>query len=409
MLHVAAPLGLLALASLVVPIALHLIRRPRTTVRVGSLRFLTSQRRRLDTLRWRDPLLLAIRCLLLTALALLIAGASWRPTDTTPARWLLLAPEAELDPMQRAEWNRLRNAGFEPHHLGADFARAELASLTAPADFDAWSLLRELNARLPAESQAHVFGPTPAAWFAGARPGLSHLQVTWTRTATRSRPPSSAPPVTAPARIAVVTGPGREDDARYLRAAIVATGGTETLSNPQWIFQLGGVDLPPELITAHDRGAILVKDAPDAMLPSIVNRTFAADTATLRLRQRIPLAGAIPLLVDSTGEPLLVEQRSGQRRTWQWALRFHPDWTDWPTGGAFPAWWRTHWSPRPVTGLTLAPEQAAPAYAASPSPAAINIHPDRDLDLRPFCWWLALALFVLEFWLRRRPPATATA
>lgn len=401
MLHVAAPLGLLALAGLVVPIALHLIRRPRQTVHVGSLQFVSAPRRRFESLRWREPILLAVRCLLLAALALLVAGASWRPTESKPVRWLLLAPGTVRDETS-PEWNRLRAAGFEVRQLAPGFERlkSESESTPAAAEVDAWSLLREADSHVPAGSQAVVFGPTPAAWFRGTRPELSRLQVTWIRVGAPPAVPQPPANTLAPARIAVVADSDRAEDARYLRAAIAAAGALETNVEPAWIFQLGAANLPPALMRHVERGAVLVNDAPDTITAKLVDRFFNSGTESIRVRQRVPLVGA-PLLADGTGEPLLIEKRVGPTRTWQWALRFHPDWTDWPTSGAFPAWWRDQWAPRTAAGLNVAPEQAAPGFVATATAAAATPSGSHDIDLRAFCWWTALALFVMEYWLRR--------
>jgi hypothetical protein len=74
-------MALIALAALAVPLVLHLIRRPVPSVRLGSLKFLTESQRRLRSVRWRDLLLLLLRCGVLAILALLLAGPRWVQAD----------------------------------------------------------------------------------------------------------------------------------------------------------------------------------------------------------------------------------------------------------------------------------------------------------------------------------------
>ena len=98
MLQLLSPAGLWALASLALPLAIHLWRPPPQTVRLGSLRFLDNlPHRRLRNLRWRERALLAVRLALLTALALLLAGPHWRQrVFAGPQSWVLLDPTATL-------------------------------------------------------------------------------------------------------------------------------------------------------------------------------------------------------------------------------------------------------------------------------------------------------------------------
>ena len=72
MLNLLNPLGLVAVAALVVPAAIHLWRMPRRTVRLGSLKFLEAVARpRLNQWRWRERWLLLLRLALVALLALL--------------------------------------------------------------------------------------------------------------------------------------------------------------------------------------------------------------------------------------------------------------------------------------------------------------------------------------------------
>ena len=414
MLQLAAPLGLLALGALVVPLALHLVRRPRQVVRLGSLQFLEGQRRQPRSLRWRDRLLLAVRCALLAALALLLAGPRWQKAPT-PARWVLVVPGAALGGETRAEWDRLRAEGYEPRAMTAGFPRVDdegsrdaLARDEVP---DAWSLLREADWRLPPGSRAVVFGPAESGVLRGTRPALFNVHVSWRATEVRSQAPTAR--ATSPIRVAIVAAADRGEDAQYLRAAFTAVGGVEFADTaPDWIFQLGDVPLEPRWAEAVERGARLVTDPRNAARPTRAPRTFDVGGVAVPIRQRAPAEAGAPVLFDSAGEPLVTEQRRGAGWEWQFALRFHPEWTDWPHTSAFPAWWRAQLFPSGGGSVAVAAEQASPSFAAASADLTPRFRlPDqtKSVDLRMAPWLLAAGLFLVERILSARVQRKAPA
>jgi len=91
-----APLWLFGLAALAIPLALHLwSRRPRDVIRVGSLRHLGDvAAARTWSTRLSEPLLLALRVGLLTALVLALAGPRLQAPrlGPAPARLVLVDP-----------------------------------------------------------------------------------------------------------------------------------------------------------------------------------------------------------------------------------------------------------------------------------------------------------------------------
>jgi hypothetical protein len=416
MLQFASPVALVALGALIVPLALHLVRRPRRVVRLGSLRFLNSEHRQMRTLRWRDLLLLAIRCAMLALLALLLAGPRWQPRDRPSRRWLLLVPGTKLDPSADAEWQRLRAEGYEPRELAPGYvARGERASRVeakkaggaralsrrnvfggeTEADVDVWSMLRELDLRAPIGSRAVVFGPTWANQFRGPRPTLSNVEIRWQQVT--GPPPVPDSDRIEPVRVALVADEDRAEDARYLRAAWQAIGDVViTEEAPQWIVQLGDVPLPPALVARVQRGAHLLTDAPRSAAVTRVSRSFQLGGSPIVVRQRVALERGVPLLSDSMGEPLITEEREGEGLHWRIASRFHPDWNDWPIGNAFPAWWQEQMRPAKRAPAEIAPEQAAPAFAPRREEHGPFVPGLVGIDLGWSCWVAAVLLFVLE-------------
>lgn len=189
MLHFLFPLGLFALSALVVPFAIHLLsRKPGRTIKVGSLKFLeTSESRQLRSLKLTDFALLLIRLVLIALLALLLAKPFWQsstPQAKAPTRgWVLIAPELlnqPHDPQFDQLLDSLVAAGNELHILTPDFVAAPMVSgkmnypeainTNAPTNY--WSLLREIDQRLPTGMPLWIFTPDRLAFFSGTRPTL---------------------------------------------------------------------------------------------------------------------------------------------------------------------------------------------------------------------------------------------
>lgn len=153
-----APLGLLALASLLVPLLLHLRRRTQfTTVAFSALRFLESSerpRRRPRLERW---LLLLLRLLLLAALALWLAQPAWL-SGRAGGHWIVHWPAgaAAPAPPETAAAPDARHAWLAPGFPPVD---AGTAPPSSPQPGSAASLLRQLDAELPAPARLTVLLP----------------------------------------------------------------------------------------------------------------------------------------------------------------------------------------------------------------------------------------------------------
>ena len=184
MLQLLSPLGLVALAALAIPAILHLWRPPPAVVRVGTIRFFTGPAvRRLTKLRWRELVLLALRLLLLALLALLLAEPIWRKAPPTePQRWALFEPGVVLQGDTLKRWRDLDERGFDARELARGFGRiaVPLDPKRSTADAtDVWSLLREVDARLPSGSHVVVFASDRLASLRGERPLMRQCKVEW--------------------------------------------------------------------------------------------------------------------------------------------------------------------------------------------------------------------------------------
>ncbi|HSH39184.1 MAG TPA: BatA domain-containing protein, partial [Chthoniobacterales bacterium] len=183
MLQLLSPIALFTLAALAIPAVLHLWRPPPRTIRVGTLRFFTGPAvQRLTKFRWRERLLLVVRLLLLAMLALLLAQPIWRkPPPTTPQRWALIEPGVVLEGEALNRLNELADCGFEVRELAPGFRRTSRRARGPRAGDvpDVWSLLREVDARLPAGSRVAVVASDRLSLLRGERPVMQHCDLDW--------------------------------------------------------------------------------------------------------------------------------------------------------------------------------------------------------------------------------------
>lgn len=220
------PIGLAALASLLLPLLVHLARRsePRV-VPFAALRWLRAQPQPQRKHRLEELLLLLLRFLLLVALSLLLAQpVLFGKPDRRP--WVVVAPQVDIASARKrvhvedARWHRLA-PGFPA--LDAKRSSAE----HAPARGDAASfasLLRELDAELPAGTRLTVVVPQTIDGADAQRPVLSR-EVDWR--VVKDAPAAPATPASKAAAnsmptLAVRYSPDRARSLRYLRAAGVA-------------------------------------------------------------------------------------------------------------------------------------------------------------------------------------------
>ena len=443
MLQLLSPVGLWALASLALPLTIHLWRRPPRTVRLGSLRFLETLPRRLHDLRWRERALLASRLGLFALLALLVGGPRWQARPPRgPQHWALLDPTASPSGGSLERLRAQQAAGDETRWLAPGFPASDGTTPPAQAAPDLWSLLREADAELPAGSVLTVFSPGRLAALRGTRPALRHGRVEWVQTL--DTPPPVNPPgrdndhaPLPPVRVGIFHDPGREADARFIDAALRAAAEISgraveirngaDVSNPlqgQWLVWLSAQPIP---VGWTDHRANMLREAvrgnDDGSNPGwfVVPPEATGASAFLdpvRLWKRLTApddpTGAV-CWTDGFGQPLLTMTRRGQGAEWTLFTRFDPAWTDLPQGSALPLFLRALiWNQGdpppvdPVNDRRLAdPSQCDPSETAPTGPDVTLSRADgHAVDLHGPLWTLAAVLFGLERFLsvRRRPP-----
>lgn len=187
------PAGLAALAALVLPLLIHLARRSEhRPTDFAALRWLRALPRPRHRVRFDEWPLLLVRLVLLAALAVLLAEPALRDHDDARPR-IAVSPGVDLATVRAraasAQWVWLA-PGF-PTIDAQTRAPAVPAGSTATAT--ATSLLRELDASLPAASTLGVI--VPAQW---GRLDAQRLQlgrhVEWQVAPGRSPGPADTPP-----------------------------------------------------------------------------------------------------------------------------------------------------------------------------------------------------------------------
>lgn len=210
-----SPLGLAALAALVVPIVIHLVRRLELrTTEFAALRWISERIRPRRRLRFERPWLLLLRLALLALLAVLLARPVLTQPPSAQASRVLVAPGSDLAAARaavssgNADWRWLA-PGFPAIETPAPSTGIPVASL-----------LREADAALPAGATLAVVVPEQLSGLDGERPVLARA-VDWHVVPGRM-PSDDATPTTAKVEIAVRYAPSAEASLKYLEAAIAA-------------------------------------------------------------------------------------------------------------------------------------------------------------------------------------------
>ena len=412
------PTALAALAALIVPLLIHLARRSeQRPTDFAALRWLRQRPKPRHRIRFDEWLLLALRLLLLALIALLLA----RPAvygARSQAPWVAVVPGVDAQALAATP----RPAGARLHWLAPGFAEIDLAgrdpaSPTPAANaLPVSSLLRELDAGLPAGVALSVWVPERLQGVDGQRPRLSR-QVQW-RVLPGEMPARPEPrrPVPEPS---IRYAADRAAALPYLRAAIAAWRPAAAAGASAAKAANPGAGEPAR--TSADApaqasaGASIAADsqplAPDTKqllwlkpgpLPAAIE-AWIADGGTALLDAGSAWPGGegaaiapLPLWRNPAGEALVEGAPYRRGRVMRLTRALDPQAMPELLEPGFAAGLRDLFepprdAPARVLARDHAPSSGAAPFAASP------------LDLRP---WLALLiglLFVLERWLATRP------
>lgn len=393
------PIGLAALAALLLPLLLHLDRQSESRpTDFAALRWLSARLRPRRQLRLEELWLLLLRLLLVASVALLFARpVLFGAQGGTP--WVLVAPGVDLAAARAqgtppdAQWHWLA-IGFPPIEAAPPTGRQPLASL-----------LREIDASLPANTALTVIVPAQVDGLDGERPRLAR-RIDWRMLRDGGAAPKKASDAVAagrevaplPPKLFIRHAADRAASVRYLRAATIAwrvsaTPASDAMpasrssAGPAEAFDDGPVSQP---IPADARWLAWL--APGELPPAI--RAWVEGGGVALLDERVVLPAGVHGVAswrDANGDVLASTAALGKGRVVILGRPLLPETFPSLLSPEFPAGLRAALEPAP------SPPQRAYSQALKPLPGG----PRFPETPQPVDTWLALlaaALFALERW-----------
>ncbi|HSD17129.1 MAG TPA: BatA domain-containing protein [Thermomonas sp.] len=232
------PSALLALAALLLPLLVHLVRQTeQTRIAFAAMRWLVARAQPRRRPRFNEWPLLLVRLLLLALLALWLA----QPVllDRVDARpWLVVHPA--IDP---ARLPAAASPDEQRHWLAPGFPSLEQPAPATTASIG--SLLRELDASLPPTASLRVVVPERFDATDAQRPRLGRAVAWLPIEGTSSFTAGIAPPPRL--RVAVASDDAHRPASRYLRATAIAWASATRTPGPNDELREIGMDaaLPP--------------------------------------------------------------------------------------------------------------------------------------------------------------------
>lgn len=387
------PIGLAALAALIVPLLIHLARRSeQRPTDFAALRWLRQRPKPRHRIRFDERLLLAVRLLLLALLALLLARPALYGAQSD-APWIAVVPGVQAQAL--AALNQPADARM--HWLTQGFPAFDPAAPAppTPSELPVSSLLRELDATLPAQVAVTVLVPEQLQGADAQRPRLSR-QVEW-RVLPGAMPMRTAQAAAVPAPSIRYTA-DRAAALPYLRAAIASwrEPGATTAGRVN-----GSIAPDTQPLDAGSRQLLWLKPGP---LPNAVSEWIAGGGTVLLDAASAWPGGAgesaaivpAPLWRNVDGVVLVEGARYGRGKVMRWTRALTPQTMPELLEPGFAGQLRNLFEPpREPPSRVMARE-----HAPSTGVAAFSL-PPRDLRL-----WLALLIalvFLFERWLATRP------
>jgi hypothetical protein len=389
------PAGLAALAALLLPLLIHLARRSEQRITdFAALRWLSSKPRPRRKRRFDERLLLLLRLLLLAALALLLAGpVLYGRPDRTP--WIVAAPDVGATALRDAAGA----ANARRHWLAPGFPAID--GKLPPGKQPVASLLRELDARLPAGTPLTVLVPSVIDGADAERPKLSR-DVEWRALPSTASPPAPVATIAMPS-LSVRAASEHLPALRYLRAAgaawhaaaPAAIGTSRDAATSPITAPSITIAPPSQALDAGTRNLAWLVPGP---LPVHVRDWIRAGGRALLASDvdAVELANATPLWRDDDGQALVRGTALGRGRIMQLTRELKPAVMPQLLEADFPERLRVLFvdpapAPARVAASAYAPTTGAPPWPETPRP------------LSPWLVILVALLFAIERWLANGP------
>jgi hypothetical protein len=221
-----APAALATLLAIALPLLIHLSRRSEQRITdFAALRWLSTNLRPRRKIVFQEILLLLLRLVLFILLALFLA----KPVSklrASSSHWVMVIPGADISMMKKSftekntQWHWL-TPGFPEYKNKPDTTKIPVASL-----------LRELDAQLPANTRVTIFTPEALSGLDGDRIRLSR-KVDWQVTS-GNMPAVDMTEAITPIHLAIRHNENHADALIYFRAAFSAWQSTtsDAKNNP---------------------------------------------------------------------------------------------------------------------------------------------------------------------------------
>lgn len=364
------PLGLAALAALLVPLLLHLDRRRALrTLPFAAMRWIGDRHRPRRTWRLTEWLLLALRLVLVASLALWLAQPLLRGWGVGE-RWLAIVPGVAASEIAAAAVEADRIIWLVPGFPAQDQPLPPAYGATA-------SLLRELDARLAPDDPLRVLVPAELAGLDAAAIELSR-PVDWRVVAGSQVSPAAE---TTPARrrlLALRYADGADVSLPFVRAAVASWAQSASLAVE---LDEGMQDRP---LPANADALVWLGDAPDAAALALAERG-----ATLLHIPSPSGTSDAATSIDVLASWPPSAQRLGRGRRLHLEAPLDPQTLPDLHSAEFPG----------MLHRVLFDDAPSPsrAYAGDVHPShADTTHAPHETPLRPWFAWIIAALFLLE-------------
>jgi aerotolerance regulator-like protein len=373
------PAALVALAALLLPLLIHLARRSeQRPTDFAALRWLRQKPKPRHRVRFDEWPLLIARLLLIA----LLAGWLAKPVlfgSAGESPWVAVMPG--IDPAQARA--AVGDDEARLHWLAPGFPALDQPTPTH-GHLPFASLLRQLDAELPAAVKLSVLVPAQLQGADAQRPRLSR-QVEW-KVLPGAMPAAEPVSASAPA-LTVRYAQDREDAVRYLRAAADAWQASGTTA----VFAAAPTHQPLAAGTTN-----LVWLAPGPLPAEVGAWVDEGGTALLAREAEYDFpAAATVYWRDEVGAPLVEGAAAGRGRVLRFTRAFAPS--------AMPQLLQAEF-PRKLRALFETPAPA-PARAAAQDYAPVSggvAYSQPPRDLQPWLALLIAALLVAERWLATR-------
>ncbi|WP_395771218.1 BatA domain-containing protein [Arenimonas sp.] len=381
------PYAFLALLALALPVLIHLSRRlQQQRTDFAALRWLQARFRPRRQPIVQEWLLLLIRLLLLTLLVLFLA-IPVRQHTPAPVHWLVAVPGVIWPPDAELSTEE----SISRHWLAPGFPKADRPA--PPLSVPMASLLRELDAKLPAGSQLTVLVPERLHGWDAERPRLQR-PVNWQIVKGQMVAPTTLSVLELPALV-LTPSPVNVERARYFRAAyrvwqahlpeaqqrdvpLVAADATPPASARIWVY------------------------LPSGQIPETARRWVqAGGTLMLGSDAVIDTGESDVLWRTEDGNILLVQQVFGKGRVLQWRQPLNGTQTPSLLDAAFPQRLQALLIPTPQPDAALASMQ-------QPRTGAVPGVPEPQ-PLQPWLMIAVALLFLAERVLATRPSRSLPA